>query len=97
VIRATMNYKNYEGTSERLDDGIGQVKLTKKQAVCALLGKEGKISSLPSWDCDFLLNVAGVSGIKTFYEVNISKKVANSGDTIDVSPPPPLPPEISSY
>ncbi|GMI35112.1 hypothetical protein TeGR_g5010 [Tetraparma gracilis] len=83
VIRATMNYKNYEGTSERLDDGIGQVKLTKKQAVCALLGKEGKISSLPSWDCDFLLNVAGVSGIKTFYEVNISKKVANSGDTID--------------
>jgi len=86
VIRALMGYSNYEGISERLDDGLGQVKMSKKVAANALLGSGGKVGNQATWKCTCLVKCVGVAAVKLFYTKEIGDRYADSV----AKPPSPL-------
>jgi hypothetical protein len=83
AVRALMRYTNYEGISERLDDGIGQVKFGKKVAAEMVLGKDAKAGAHASWKCAFLNRMLGAGAVKQFYNANVAEKLTGSGDTAD--------------
>jgi hypothetical protein len=83
MIKGIMMYNNFEGISEKLDDGLGNVKLAKKQCQCALFGKDAKIAQTNTWKCAFLMKVVGPPRIRAFYNVNVSQVIAAGADSID--------------
>ncbi|GMH74059.1 hypothetical protein TL16_g06358 [Triparma laevis f. inornata] len=80
MIKGIMLYKNYEGVSEKLDDGVGNVKLTKKQAAAAIFGQDAKLQNIATWKSPFLLKVVGSNKLRSFYNENVSQPIAASSE-----------------
>ncbi|GMH62271.1 hypothetical protein TrST_g5507 [Triparma strigata] len=80
MIKGIMLYKNYEGISERLDDGIGNVKLTKKQCASAIFGQDAKLQNTATWKCPFLHKVIGAPQLRAFYNEHVSQVIASSSE-----------------